>query len=336
MGHDGKDSDRTIELLVSADLLVEDADSAVRAYVDRLGFAEPRESWWHGGDGCGFRVVFLRTQHSVSAAPTRIEIMEPRSLDPARPASATLPHMPELFGLQQDRPSRTHGTVFATATMDEHITAVQELGTRHWLDAANDDYPHHRLWIGVTEEEKGRWIPGDDGGLLIELVEYGILGPKVGASLHEPDPTPWDDLAPEALVRVRARRWLVSDLGESRRRLAQHVGIDSSAPVAAKGLTWSRIIPRHPRSATVDLIEPAPNTSDSDLVRKWGSVPDRIVIEVCNLDAKAQDLARRGTPVTMTTDPLDGIQAIEVDRDTAGGTAVSFVQASRPARRHSA
>jgi hypothetical protein len=336
MSKDSKDSNRTIELLVSADLLVEDADSAVRAYVDRLGFAEPEASWWSGGDGHGFRVVFLRAQRSVTAAPTRIEIMEPRSLDLAVPAPATLPHMPELFGLQQDWPSRTHGTVFATATMDEHISAVQKLGTRHWLDAANDVYPHHRLWFGVTEEEKGHWIPGDDGGLLIELVEFGILGPKVGASLHEPDPTPWDDLAPEALVRVRARRWLVPDLGESRRRLAEHVGIDSSEPVEARGLTWSRISPRHPRSATVDLVEPAPGTADADLVRKLGSVPDRIVIEVCNLDAKAEDLVRRGTPATRTTDPLDGIPAIEVDRDSAGGTAVSFVQASRPARRHTA
>ena len=84
---------------------------------------------------------------------------------------------------------RTHGTVFAVSDMEEAIERVRQGGYRHWLDAANDLMPHHRLWVGVSEEEKDVWIPGDDGGLLIELVETETI-PGVMESADDP-PAQW-------------------------------------------------------------------------------------------------------------------------------------------------
>ena len=90
---------------------------------------------------------------------------------------------------QAAAPVRTHGTVFAVSDMDDAIARVQRGGYRHWLDAANDLMPHHRLWVGVSEEEKDVWIPGDDGGLLIELVE-SVTIPGVMEAAGEPPPLP--------------------------------------------------------------------------------------------------------------------------------------------------
>jgi hypothetical protein len=130
----------------------------------RLGFRAPKPEWYGGGPGRGYDVVFLRTHPRLQGSPTRLEVMAAPEVDPDVPPPRTLPHMPGLRRAQENAPVRTHGTVFAVSDMDDAIERVRRGGIRHWLDAANDLVPYHRLWIGVSETEKDVWIPGDDGG----------------------------------------------------------------------------------------------------------------------------------------------------------------------------
>jgi hypothetical protein len=314
------------DFLVSADLLIDDFPSAVQTMQERLGFDDPKPQWYAGGEGRGFDVVFLRTQPRLQAAPTRLEVMAANDVDPDLPAPQTLPHMPGLRRAQAESPVRTHGTVFAVSDMDEAIDRVQRGGYRHWLDAANDLMPHHRLWIGVSEEEKDVWIPGDDGGLLVELVESVTL-PGVMESADVPPPPA--ELQPGAMTRIRARRWLVPDLDQSIARL--HATFDCRIGPVTQTVDGSRaaaIICAHPRSAVVDLVQPAPGAPQAEFVAARGPLPWTIVVAVNDLAAKADDLEARRTPFTHVEDNVTGVPALAPAPATTLGVPFAFVQES--------
>ncbi len=250
--------------------------------------------------------------------------MAANAVDPDLPAPQTLPHMPGLRRAQADAPVRTHGTVFAVSDMDEAIVRVRRGGYRHWLDAANDLMPHHRLWVGVSEEEKDVWIPGDDGGLLIELVE-SVTIPGVMESADEPPPQ--SELPPGAMTRITARRWLVPDLDQSIARL--HATFDCSiGPVTrtADGSRTAAIVCAHPRSAVVDLVQPAVGTPQAELVDARGPLPWTIVIAVNDLAAKAHDLEARRTPFAHIEDNVTGVPALAPEPATTLGVPFVFVR----------
>jgi hypothetical protein len=320
------------DFLVSADLLIDDFTAVVDAAQTRLGFGAPRDTWYGGAEGRGFEVVFLRAQPSLKSAPTRLEIMASRSIDPSVPVPMTLPHMPGLRKHQEAFPVRTHGTVFATSRMEEAIDRVERLGIRHWLDAKNELAPFDRLWIGVAEDAKDEWIPGDDGGLLIELVESASI-PGVVESAALPDPTDLSTLEPGALVRIVARRWLVPDVEQSQSSLHHTFGIDIDPQVpepTARGGS-DRVVtirPNHPRSAVVDLIQPGPGTPEAALVARHGPLPWQIVVAVNGLDAKRDDLDARRTPYEVRADHVSGADSIVVDPAVLSGVPLSFVDVS--------
>jgi hypothetical protein len=312
------------DFLVSADLLIDDFPSAVHTMQARLGFGDPKPQWYAGGEGRGFDVVFLRAQPRLQSSPTRLEVMAANAVDPALPAPQTLAHMPGLWRAQAASPVRTHGTVFAVPDMEEAIARVRRGGYRHWLDAANDLMPHHRLWVGVSEQEKDVWIPGDDGGLLIELVE-SVTIPGVMESAG--DPQPQSELPPGAMTRITARRWLVPDLDQSIARL--HATFDCSiTPVAhtTDGSQTAAITCVHPRSAVVDLVQPPSGTPHAALVAAHGPLPWTIVIAVNDLAAKANDLETRLTPFTRVEDNVTGAPSLAPDPATTLGVPFAFVQ----------
>jgi hypothetical protein len=312
------------DFLVSADLLIDDFPSAVQTMLARLGFGDPKPHWYAGGEGRGFDVVFLRADPRLAASPTRLEVMAANDVDPGLPAPQTLPHMPGLRRAQADAPVRTHGTVFAVSDMDEAIERVRRGGYRHWLDAANELMPHHRLWVGVSEGEKDVWIPGDDGGLLIELVD-SVTIPGVMESAGEPPPQ--SALQPGAMTRITARRWLVPDLDQSIARL--HATFDCATGPAthtADGSRTAPIICAHPRSAVVDLVEPGPRTPQAAFVAARGPLPWTIVIAVNDLAAKARDLEARLTPFTRVDDQVTGVPSLAPDAATTLGVPFAFVQ----------
>jgi hypothetical protein len=314
------------DFLVSADLLIDDFSSAVDTMQARLGFGDPKPRWYSGGEGRGFEVVFLRADPRLQASPTRLEVMAARAVDPDLPAPQTLPHMPGLRRAQDAAPVRTHGTVFAVSDMDDAIERVRRGGYRHWLDAANELMPHHRLWVGISEEEKDVWIPEDDGGLLIELVE-SVTIPGVMDSAG--DSPPQSALPAGAMTRIAARRWLVPDVDKSISNL--HATFDcSTGPVThmADGSRTAPIICAHPRSAVVDLVQPGPGTPEAELVAVHGPLPWTIVIAVNDLAAKADDLRARQTPFAQVDDDVTGTPALAPEPSATFGVPFEFVQES--------
>jgi len=314
------------DFLVSADLLVDDLEGAVANLQSRLGFSEAKAQWYAGGEGHGFEVVFLRTHRRLQGSPTRLEVMAARSVSPDVPPPRTLPHMPGLRLAQEAAPVRTHGTVFAVTDIESAIERVRAGGFRHWLDASNDMVPHHRLWVGVSEEEKDRWIPGDDGGLLIELVETRSIPGVMESALEPPPPL---DAPAGAMTRIAARRWLIPDVEESSARL--HATFDCSISPVVETAGSARVASircAHPRSALVDLVQPAPGTVEAELVAAHGPLPWTIVIEVDDLDAKAADLGARGTGWDRVVDDLLGVDVLRVEPTQTEGVPFAFVEAA--------
>ncbi len=312
------------DFLVSADLLVDDFSSSVSELQQRLGFGDAKAAWFGGGEGAGFEVVFLRTHPRLQGSPTRLEIMAARSLDPEVPAPRTLPHMPGLRRAQEAAPVRTHGTVFAVSDMPDAIERVRRGGFRHWLDAANDLMPYDRLWVGVSEDEKDRWIPGDDGGLLIELVDSASIPGVVESAAA---PAPEQGGGPGAMTRIAARRWLVPDVDESVTRL--HATFEcTTGPVeaTATGSLTAPILCVHPRSACVDLVQPAPDSREAAVVATNGPVPWTIVIEVDGLDAKGADLDARGTEFERVIDDVTGLDGLAPAPTQTAGVPFLFIQ----------
>jgi hypothetical protein len=317
------------DFLVSADILVDDFEAAVSNLQSRLGFGPAKPQWYGGGEGRGFEVVFLRTHPRLQGSPTRLEVIAARSLSADVPPPQTLPHMPGLRRAQEDAPVRTHGTVFAVSDMAAAIDRVRQGGFRHWLDARNELVPYDRLWVGVSEFEKDCWVPGDDGGLLVELVETRSIPGVMESADEAPPPL---DAPPGAMSRIAARRWLVSDVEASVERL--RATFDCAIDPVRETMARSRVASitcSHPRSARVDLVQPAAGSVQADVLGERPSLPWTIVIEVDDLDAKARDLAARDTRNDPVVDDVLDVDSLAVVPALTEGVPFLFVEAAAAA-----
>src|SRR5262249_8054356 len=92
------------DLLINAEVIVDDVAVAERVFVEALGFPEPRPSWSGKVPGYGFTWLFARVHPSLKVSPTRIEAMAVAPLDPAIDPRLTIPFLPQLLAAQGDRP----------------------------------------------------------------------------------------------------------------------------------------------------------------------------------------------------------------------------------------
>jgi hypothetical protein len=131
------------------------------------------------------------------------------------------------------------------------------------------------------------------------------------------------------MVRIAARRWLLPDLDQSIASLQRTFDCRISvASTMADGSRTAAIGCAHPRSAVVDLIEPAPATREAELVAQHGPLPWTIVVEVVDLAAKAVDLRARGTSYARVVDDVTGREALAVDPAQTEGVPFVFVAAA--------
>ena len=146
------------------------------------------------------------------------------------------------------------------------------------------------------------------------------------------DPVPSLDLEPGAMVRVLERLWLVADLDASLRSLEQnlawipeHRGFDPTT-----GCQRASMAVNHPRSARVVLLEPVESGEVSEAVARWGPGAWAIGIGVNDLEAKAEDLRRRGTEFA-SRERADGTPSLWVDTAPLGVSGLfEFVEVVEP------
>lgn len=303
------------DLVINAEVVVEDVTAASRVFVDALGFPEQRPSWGSAEPGKGFTYFFARVHPSFKVSPTRIEAMAVSSLDPDADPATTLSFLPALLAAQGARPWKTHGNELATPDIDAVAERLRRNGCPFFTMPGVGGNPFTRLWLGWTGDAPGAYRPQADGGLMLEICETGAL--MQGPDLWDPLPTPV--LQPGSMIRVLERAWLVSDLEQSLRVLEEnlawvpeHRGLDP-----ATGCQRAVMSVNHPRSARVVLLQPVGPGEVSEAVARWGPGAWTITIGVNDLEAKAADLRSRGTAFS-STERADGAPSVRVDTGPLG------------------
>jgi hypothetical protein len=278
------------DFLCNAEVIVDDVAVAEKVFVEALGFPETRPSWSNKEPGYGFTYLFARAHPSLVVSPTRIEAMALAPLDPAADPAATLSFLPKLLAAQGDRPWKTHANELATTNIQAAADRLRRNGCRfHEMPGV-----FTRLWLGWTDEDPGAYQPAADGGLFIEVIETKALGK--GPELWEPRPDP--DLPPGSMTRVLRRSWITPDLGFTLTALEQNLGLRPAVgPVVDTDLGARRAVFRFnvPRSAELEVLEPVSPGEIKDSLDTWG--PGSWAIRICvnDVEAKADDLRRRGT-----------------------------------------
>jgi hypothetical protein len=300
------------DLLINSEVIVADVAVAERVFVEALGFPPQRDSWGSKIPGFGFTYLFARVHPSLKVSPTRVQALAKAPLDPAIDPRLTLPFLPALFAAQGRRPWKTHATELATSDIQAVAARLARNGCRFHTMPSTDVIPYTRLWLGWTSDEPGAYQPDVDGGLLIEICETDSL--QQGPALWEPGPDP--ELPPGSMVRVLRRSWIVEDLGFTLSALDRNlgwqprVGPEIDAAIGCRRAVFGFA---HPRSAELELLEPIAAGEVKDSFDAWGPGSWTIRIGVNDIEAKAEDLRRRGTAFETRTRPDGGKPLLRVD-----------------------
>jgi hypothetical protein len=296
--------------MFSADLMVDDTVKTANLLVERLGIPRWRPTWT---DSKVDRLLYLRAYHPFSqAAPTLIEIIRPA---PALPAtSGQLPH----------RPVKTHATVFVTKAFSEVTANLDSKGLRYWqMPDPGDGLA--RLFTGVASFEAG--TPGNtydatvDGNIFMEVISWE----GTALALREPIPP---ELSDGTITRVVARSYLVPDIDQTLHQLHEILAWEEASNIPSENsqVRFAALQPRLGTSAALELIQPRTETGrHGEFFARWGVGPHAIRLGVHGLDAKVQDLHRRGTSFTEQQTPA-GERVLLVDESLLDGVIVELVE----------
>jgi hypothetical protein len=301
------------DLLMSADMIVDDVASTTRGLVDAIGLLEPRPSWSHG------RVAtFARIHPSPLVAPTVLEIV---SFEAALGDAC----LEQRFESQRGRPARSHATVVTTPDLESLVEMLRTKGIRHREDPPNEQLPFPRIWLGIANDGMP-YDPAVDGGLMIEIIETSSL--RYPAELGGEARTA--EFPDGSLVRIIDRGYLVNDLDSAQVALERSLGMVADGPVidvveeGYKSLSFEFAVPG---SARLQLL--APTSAHSRVGRffgTWGAGPHFIRIAVSGLHTWLENLQRRGVPHRVIEGGLLP-ERVLVDSERTFGTPFEFVEA---------
>jgi hypothetical protein len=322
------------DLLLSADMMVDDPDGMANLLTDKLGIHQ-HANWRQAFDHHPYIAHFLRVHKSLALAPTRVE---PQGhLDKPNPGDPLFHDFLESLRTYQGRhrPMLTHSVVLtcSTAKMGELIEKLVRRKQRFRLAQRTKDMPFDRFWVGATAEDP-RYTPEVDGGLCIEVIptEPPRFPP---ATFATPCPEP-EGLADGDMVRVTRRGFLVRDLSDTLSRASSNLDLEPSEPVRMltdEGYQLARIGFNVKHSATLDVIQPTQWDSQAGLyLHNWGPGLYYIRIAVQNLAAKAERLKEKGVKFSWieASEAVDGRPLIKVDPAELAGQVFEFEEYVSP------
>jgi hypothetical protein len=233
---------------------------------------------------------------SLAVAPTRIMAQGHKEVpDPADPAFGDF--LQYLSKVQGDyRPMKTHAMVLISRRLRELEEKLYRRRLPFRIAPLAEGLPFDRIWVGVSGNNP-RYEPDVDGGLCIEVMEPGPLQLPED-TWDVPPPVP-KDMAEGETIRVASRGYLVTDLDDVLRRLSLNLDwepVDEVEAIPEEGYRRAIMSLELTHGAAVELIEPTRFDCDAGRVlATWGPGIYHTRIAVYGLDAKAEDLAQRGT-----------------------------------------
>lgn len=323
------------DLLIAADMMVDDPDRHADLLVSKLGVhAHPR--WRQGPESMtssegrthNYIAHFLRVNKSLAEAPTRLEPQRHWEVDAAvDPAFGEhLRSLAEFQGVH--RPMKTHSITIAHNGMEDLLERLASRDLPFRVAPVDDVLWFERVWVGMTPA-RPRYSPEVDGGLMIEFHAVDPLQlPESIWDIPAPEPVDPED---GAMIRIQARTWLVQDLDAVLRTLSANLDWEPIAALEtfeAEGFRRARLGFQVRRSATIDLIQPLRwNCPAGKYLHTWGPGPYATRILVNGLDAASANLAERGTRHGIVSDAsAPGGCKIVVDPSELDGTLIEFVE----------
>jgi hypothetical protein len=303
-----------VDFMFSADLFAAAPITTADRLVAALGLPAWKPSWT---DLTPEQLIYLRARSRLNlGAPTLIEIL----------SSGAHPDLymtrPALHAQPQDRPVRTHATVFVSRNFESIVQKARDRGLRHFaLPGGHGGLD--RCWFGVKSLEPNSdgavYEPAADGGLFVEVINWD--GTAVSRRPAEPEV-----LADGEIVRVSARTFLVADIDVTMSALRECLGWPSLKLRVSDSQTDRHALlqPAIAGSAALELVQPVGSASRYwDFFARWGPGPHAIRIDVNQLGAKADDLRHRRTPY-LEQQSLDGDAVLAVEPDSLDGIIVEF------------
>lgn len=315
------------DLLMSADMMLEDPDGMADLLHTKLGVYK-HERWRQAFDNHPYIAHFLRVHKSLAVAPTRLEPQW--HLDAPNPGDPMFHDFLESLKEYQGRhrPMLTHAVVI-TLRQPEFGALIDKLMQRKLpfrMAQRTPEMPFDRLWLG-TSPEKPTYSPEVDGGLCIEIMGTEPL--QMPAEVFAPELTQPRESVPGDMVRVTSRGFLVRDLDDVLRRLSENLDWEPAEVVQLDGEGYRRA--RMPfncvGSASLDLIQPTTwDCEAGHYLNNWGPGLYYIRIGVNNLEAKAEDLRKRGVEFSMVenSEAVGGGSLLQVDPSELRGQMVEF------------
>jgi hypothetical protein len=304
------------DLMTTVSVLVEDMDPAVDTLCESLGVPRPRPQSFR--EGPGIRAMFCRVHPKYAVAPTFLEIVAPGPVGDLASDAGVFPVV-EIAAREGSRVVKWHATELSMPdeTLMDLSAHLERLGVPHGFVPG-----HQRDRFFLGGDPSVSYDATADAGLVIEAGKSAHLGLAEDA-FSAPADIP-ADAEPATMVRIVAREYLVDDLDETLRILERNLRWTPDS-VQEHGGARRAVMPfRAPRSASLVLVEPSGQGRVADEYEEVGAGAWTIRISVVDIDAKAEDLAARGTPFTLD----DGV--LRPDRTSTLQVPFEFVAATRP------
>ena len=315
------------DLLLSSDYMGPDPDGMAATLVKGLGLPEPKDAYRQAFERHAYIAWFLRVHKSLAIAPTRLEpqghVDRPNPKDPY--FEMFLESLQDYQG--RFRPIVAHSNVLVTSDMPGLIDSLMRKKVPFRLAPWSEEMPFDRIWIGATPEN-ARYRPDWDGGLMIEVIPLEPLRyPPETFGDVTPAPT---DPQPGELIRVVNRAYIVRDLDTTVALASANLDLEPAEPISLhedEGYRRARYRFGVRHSSTLDVLQP---TRGECVVGRylnvWGPGPYYARIAVHGLDAKADDLANRGTGFAIGEETSACARRVVVDADYVGGAEIEFVE----------
>lgn len=310
------------------DLFVGRPQRAQRTFETKLGFpaGQTMRMTTHGD---AFDVAHLQVNEDSSLAASCIQLMgvRPQSRDePYSDLGRDLRNLMLAYISAQrlDRPIVTHVHCLSTPAVEDIPTIAAMLRSR--------SVPHltrmKNVYIGLVEEDNGRihYDPEADAGTYLEFapsVQTDFPGFVLPPTL--PDDPEIAVIEPGTLVRPVARTQIV----RSAQRIVDRYRWMLDWPeegdldfVDGDGQRSIVFRPNNALSAVWELVEPTrPDSRAGRMLERFDEGPWAIRLGVFGLDAKLEDLDRRGTRWREIAPAPSGARRVELNRYDLHGVA---------------